>query len=399
MFTKRANQITPSPTSVLNAKVSAMLQQGIDVVKMNIGEPDFNTPTNIKEAAKAAIDANFTHYTTPTSGITPLRKAICKKLAEQNGLNYADDEICVTTGAKQALYETLLVLAEEGDEVIIPTPCWVSYEDMTKLAGATPVLVETKAEGPDCFHLNFDAICAAINSHTKAIIVCTPNNPTGVVYGREELERLVDLSVKNNFWIISDEVYEQLVYDGYRHVSTASLSDEAWAHTITINGCSKTYAMTGWRVGYAAAPQALIKKMQGIQGHVTAGINSISQKAALEAFSGSQEAVVNMREEFALRRKMMLKRLNAIPGITCADAQGAFYLMPNVSSYYGKQWEKGTITDSIDMADYLLEKAKIAVVAGVSFHAPNHLRLAYSNSMDRLDEGLSRMEEALADLQ
>lgn len=397
IFSNCANRVTPSATVELNAKVAQLILDGVDVIKLNIGEPDFNTPEHIKKAAKDAINANFTRYTA-VQGIPELRQAISKKLESENQVSYKNTEICVTAGAKQAIFEAALVLAQEGDEILLPTPCWVSYEDIIKITGARPVLVPTKTSQDEMFHLDLAAIENAVTPRTKAIIINTPNNPTGVVYTRKELEALVKLAVKYDFWIVSDEVYEKLLYNGAQHISVASLSKQAWERTVTINGCSKTYAMTGWRIGYAAAPQELIKKMQGLQGHITSGISSISQKAAVAAISGSQESVEEMRKEFALRREMMFEKLNQIPGVLCANAQGAFYLLPDISNYFGSSWKEGTIRDSFDMAKYLLEQANIAVVPGASFRAPNCLRLSYSNSMDRLEEGLRRMDAALTAL-
>ena len=394
MFSKRANNVSPSVTVELNARVAQMIRDGIDIIKMNIGEPDFNTPDNIKDAAKQAIDNNFTRYT-PTPGIPDLIQAIIEKLKKDNNLEYAPNEICVTTGAKQALYEAVLTLVGEGDEVIVPTPCWVSYEDMIKLAGGVPVTVPTIEKGEKRFHLDLERIEKAITSRTTAIMINTPNNPTGVVYTKEELEGLAQLCIRHDIWIISDEVYEKLIYEDAVHVSLASISKEAWNRTVTINGCSKTYAMTGWRLGYAAAPAAFMKKMRGMQGHITSGVNAISQKAAVEAIGGPQESVEKMKNEFDRRRIMMYKKLCDIPGITLVSAEGAFYLLPDVSSYFGKTWGKGVIHDSCDMAEYLLEKAKVAVVPGDGFRAPGCLRLSYSNSYEKLSEGIERIEEAL----
>ena len=397
MFSKRANNVSPSVTVELNARVAQMIRDGIDIIKMNIGEPDFNTPDNIKDAAKQAIDNNFTRYT-PTPGIPDLIQAIIEKLKKDNNLEYAPNEICVTTGAKQALYEAVLTLVGEGDEVIVPTPCWVSYEDMIKLAGGVPGTVPTIEKGEKRFHLDLERIEKAITSRTTAIMINTPNNPTGVVYTKEELEGLAQLCIRHDIWIISDEVYEKLIYEDAVHVSLASISKEAWNRTVTINGCSKTYAMTGWRLGYAAAPAAFMKKMRGMQGHITSGVNAISQKAAVEAIGGPQESVEKMKNEFDRRRIMMYKKLCDIPGITLVSAEGAFYLLPDVSSYFGKTWGKGVIHDSCDMAEYLLEKAKVAVVPGDGFRAPGCLRLSYSNSYEKLSEGIERIEEALKEL-
>lgn len=397
MFSERANHVDPSATVELNAKVAQLIQDGVDVVKMNIGEPDFHTPDHVKDAAKDAIDQNFTRYT-PIPGIPDLQKAIVDKLERDNGLHYTTAEVCSTTGAKQALFESMLILVDIGDEVILPTPCWVSYESMVKLAGGKPVLVSTVAEGPDRYHLDLEAIEKAVTSRTTAILINTPNNPTGVVYTREELEGLAELAIRNDLWIVSDEVYEKLIYDGAKHISVASLSEQIKERAVVINGCSKAYAMTGWRMGYAAAPAPFIKRMRSMQGHITSGISSITQKAAVEAIAGPQESVEAMRLEFDRRRKMMYDKLCQIPGVACAPSRGAFYLLPDLSAYFGCTWEKGVIQNSSDMALYLLEAAQVAVVPGDSFRASGCVRLSYSNSMENLERGMERIAQALAAL-
>lgn len=383
----------PSVTVELNAKVAQLIRDGADIVKLNIGEPDFNTPENICRAAKAAIDGGFTRYT-PVPGIPELKAAICRKMLRDNQLTYKPEEICVSTGAKQAIMNALLALCQEGDEVIIPIPCWVSYEAMVRITGAAPVIVPMK---PD-FHLDLDAIKKAVNEKTRAVIICTPNNPSGTVYTGEELTALAKLAAEHDFMIISDEIYEKLVYGGARHISTASVSEDAWRHTITINGVSKAYAMTGWRIGYMAGPASIVKKVSGLQGHMTSAANSIAQKAAAEALSGPQDSVELMRKEFDRRREAMCRRLNEMEGITCMGAEGAFYLMPDVSSFYGKKYGLREISNSVGMADYLLDEARVAVVPGDGFRAPANLRLSYSNSMENLMRGLDRMEEALQKL-
>lgn len=397
MFSRRANNVTPSFTVELNARIAELNRSGEDIIKLNIGEPDFNTPDNIKDAAKAAIDNNFTRYT-PIQGIPDLRKAIIDKLREDNGVEYTMNEVCVTTGAKQALFEAALTLADEGDEVIIPTPCWVSYVDMVKIAGGIPVQVPAVGYGKDRYHLDLEAIAKAVTPRTTAIIINSPNNPASVVYTREELEGLVALAVENDFWIISDEVYEKLLYDGSEHICVASISPEAKAHTVVVNGCSKSYAMTGWRLGYAAGPENCMKKIRGLQGHITSGINSITQKAGVEAIMGQQRSVEAMRQEFDRRRQMMGEKLRAIPHVETTDSLGAFYYLPDVSWYFGKKWQGGVIENSIDMATYLLETVKVAVVPGDAFYAPGCLRLSYSNSMENLEKGLDRLASALAAL-
>ncbi|KNF09572.1 putative N-acetyl-LL-diaminopimelate aminotransferase PatA [Gottschalkia purinilytica] len=382
----------PSMTIGITDKLEELKRNGIDIIKFNIGEPDFNTPENISNAAKKALDEGFTRYTV-VSGILELREAIVKKLKEDNNLDYEVNNIVVSSGAKQALMNTILAICEEDDEVIIPTPCWVSYIEMIKLSGSKPVLVSVDEKNG--FKLNIDKIREAITDKTKAILINTPNNPTGAVYSKEDLRELGKLAVENDFYIISDEIYEKLVYDGERHVSIASLSSEIKEKTITINGFSKAYAMTGWRLGYAVGPKDIIKGMNDIQGHMTSGPNSIAQKAGVEALTGPQESISIMIEEYGKRRKYLIEKLQGINGITCPDVKGAFYVMPDVSSFYGKEYDGKVIKDSIDLSEFLLEKAHIAVVPGIAFEAPNSIRISYSNSLENIKEGIGRMEKAL----
>ena len=325
-----------------------------------------------------------------------LKEAICAKFLKDNNVVYKPNEICIGTGAKQPLVNAVLALCEEGDEVIIPTPCWVSYIEMVKLSGATPVLVQNREE--DGFALNVEGIKKAITPKTKAIMINTPNNPTGAVYTKEQLTELAELACKHDFYIISDEVYEKLIYEGKKHFCVASISEEVKDRTVVINGVSKAYSMTGWRVGYAAGNAALIKGMTSLQGHTTSNTCSIAQYAALEAISGPQDSVESMRVEFDKRRKFLVERLNSMDGITCNNADGAFYLMPNMTAFYDKEWNGKKIADSFGMADYLLAEAKIAVVPGGAFESPDNIRIAYSNSMESLIEGMNRMEAALKKL-
>jgi aspartate aminotransferase len=387
----RVKNINPSATLSLTAKVLEMKKQGIDVVALNVGEPDFGTPENICEAARRAIAAQKTKYT-PVAGIPELRGAICEKLKRDNGLEYTPDCISVGSGAKQSLVNAVLSICQKGDEVILPTPCWVSYIEMVKLAGAKAVLVKTDENKG--FDLDVEAVRAAVTPATKAILINSPNNPTGAVYPRETLEALAEIAKEHDFWIIADEVYEKLIYEG-EHVSIASLSEDAKERTILINGISKAYSMTGWRIGYAAAPKAVIKAMNALQGHATSNPNSIAQYAAVEAYNGPQDSVETMRQEFARRRRYVYDRLCAMDGVSCAMAKGAFYLMPNVSSFYGKKAGDRVIKDSFDMADYLLEVGRIAAVPGAAFEAPDNIRISYSNSMENLTKAMDRMEEAL----
>lgn len=395
MLSARALAIAPSATLEITNKVLRLRRSGVDIISMNAGEPDFGTPENICRAAVEAISLQRTKYTS-VSGIPELRDAICEKLEQDDHVSYTPEEISVGTGAKQPLCNAVLALCGEGDEVLLPTPCWVSYVEMVKLAGATPVLVPNREE--DGFALNVDAIAAAITPRTKAILINTPNNPTGAVYTRRALEQLAELACRHDFSIISDEVYEKLVYDDAEHICPASLSEDARRRTVVINGFSKAYAMTGWRVGYAAGDREVIRAINAIQGHATSNTCSVAQYAALEALRGPQDSVEAMRREFDRRRLYLLERLGRMPGVTCAGVRGAFYLLPNIASFYGRQWQEKTLKDSFDVADFLLDEAHIAVVPGGAFEAPNHLRIAYSNSMEQLQEGMDRMEAALARL-
>jgi len=395
-LSKRIQNIAPSATLAFTDRVAEMRGKGIDVIAFNVGEPDFDTPENIRKAGCAAIESGKTRYT-PAAGIADLRKVIAEKLLRENGMKYDPAAISVGTGAKQPLCNTVLALCEEGDEVILPTPCWVSYVEMIKLAGAKPVLVPTSEKNG--FQLDVAAIEKAVTDKTVAILINTPNNPTGAVYSEETLRALAKVALDHDLMVISDEVYEKLTYNGKKHFSIGSISPEMQEHTVTINGVSKAYAMTGWRIGYAAGPLPLIKGINKLQGHATSNPCSISQYASVEAIGGPQDSVEKMRVEFDRRRQMLVKKLNEMPGISCADADGAFYLMPNVSAYFGKTAPDGTvIKDDVALADYLLNTAHIAVVQGSAFEYPASVRISYSNSFEALTEGMRRMEDALAQL-
>ena len=395
MLTKRIQAIAPSMTLELTGKVAEMRRQGIDVIAYNLGEPDFGTPEHICQAAMEAIRSQKTKYTA-VPGIEELREAICEKLERDNQVSYTPRQICVGTGAKQPLVNAVLALCQPGDEVLVPTPCWVSYLEMVKLSGAVPVLVPNLEENG--FALNLEGIRAAITPRTKAILINTPNNPTGAVYSKNDLTSLAELACRHDFYIISDEVYEKLIYGDTNHFCVASLSKEVQERCIIINGFSKAYSMTGWRIGYAAGNPELIKGMSALQGHTTSNACSIAQYAALEALRGPQDDVETMRREFERRRDFLQERLNAMEGIRCVGADGAFYLMPNVTSFYGRTWKGTRIRDSFDLAAFLLDEARITVVPGAAFEAPDHLRISYSNSMENLMTGMDRMEEALKKL-
>lgn len=395
MISKRANQITPSATTSLTATVQDLKARGIPVIGLNVGEPDFDTPAHIVEACSRALAEGKTKYVKDT-GIQPLREAISRKLKKDNQLDYSPDQIVVTTGAKQAVYETLQVLVDEGDEVIIPTPCWVSYTEMVKLAGGVPVFVKTR---PGSFQLDVDAIRAAVTEKTKALILTTPNNPTGAVYTEEALRALGALAVEKDIYVVADEVYEKLLYNGKKHVSIASLSPEIYAHSVTINGFSKAYSMTGWRLGYLAAPPEIAKAAAKMQGHMTSCSTVFVQWAAVSALEGPQEDLEIMRREFDRRRIWLQDALREIPGISCEDADGAFYLMPNVSAYFGKTAPDGSvIRDSGDFCSYILKAAHVAIVPGKAFESPEEIRISYSNSLENIQEAVSRMAKALKEL-
>lgn len=395
MLSARMKKMKPSATVELTARVEELKRQGVDIITFNVGEPDFDTPENIRNAAKKAIDEGFTRYTA-VPGIFDLRKAICEKFKIDNKVSYKEDQIVVSTGAKQALTNALLALVSDGDEVIIPTPCWVSYIDMVNLAGGVPVLLETKeSEG---FQLNIDALRSVVTEKTKAIIINTPNNPTGATYDYTRLKALGELAIEKDFYIISDEVYEKLVYEKAQHICVASISEEIKARTVVVNGLSKAYAMTGWRLGFSASAKEIARAMNTIQGHVTSATSSITQKAALEALTGDQGSVEYMRVSFDERRKYIVEKLNSMENVSCLNSTGAFYVMPNVSAFYGKAYNGMEINNSFDLCNFLLEEANIAIVPGGAFEAPDNIRISYSNSMENIIEGMDRMERALKKL-
>ena len=393
MVSERIKNMTPSATSTLGGKIAEMKTAGIDIAAFNLGEPDFPTPDKVVKACTKAMEEGKTKYIA-IGGILQLREAITRKLKKDNNLSYTANQICVSTGAKQAVFNAVMAVCNPGDEIIIPTPCWVSYVEMAKLAGAVPVLVPTD----DQFHLITEEIEKAITNKTKAIIINTPNNPTGAVYSEESLKELAALAIKNDFYVIADEVYEKLVYNDVKHVSIASLSEEMYKRTIVINGLSKSYSMTGWRVGYAAGPEDIIKGMTSLQGHVTTSSTTFIQWASIDALEKCEEEVENMRKEFLKRRDFMYERLNKIPGMQCPKPEGAFYLMPDVTYYFGKSYKDWKIESAADLCNYLLEEARVAVVPGNAFEAPKTIRFAYSVSIETIAAGMDRMEEALKKL-
>jgi aspartate aminotransferase len=388
---KRAMAIKPSPTLAIAAKAKAMKAQGIDVVDFWVCEPDFDTPENVKQAGIKAIQSGFTKYT-PASGTDELKEAIIEKFKKDNNLSYEKSQVLISCGAKHSLYNIAEALFDPGDEVIIPSPYWVSYPDQVLLNDATPVIVETtEKEG---FKLSAKKLENAITRKTKAIVLNSPSNPTGLAYDRKTLEEIAAVALKRKIYVISDEIYEKLLYDGFEHFSIASLSPAIKDLTIVVNGVSKSHAMTGWRIGYAAGPKDVITAMANIQSQSTSNPASISQKAAVEALRGPQDFITTMNAEFDRRRKFMVERLNKIPGVSCLMPVGAFYAFPNVSKLYGKNASGKTIRNSSDLANYLLEDARVALVSGDAFGADAHIRLSYATSLESITKGLDRIEAA-----
>jgi aspartate aminotransferase len=391
-ISQRAKAIKPSPTLAMAAKAKAMKAQGIDVVDFGVGEPDFDTPENVKQAGIKAIQSGCTKYT-PAGGTDELKDAVVDKLKKDNGLVYERSQVLISCGAKHSLYNIAEALFDPGDEVIIPSPYWVSYPDQVILNDAIPVIVETTEQ--EGFRISAAKLEKAITKRTKAFILNSPSNPTGLAYDRKTLEEIAAVAVKHRIYVISDEIYEKLVYDGFTHTSIASLNPEIKELTIVVNGVSKSHAMTGWRIGFAAGPTDVIKAMANIQSQSTSNPASISQKAALEALRGPQDFLPVMNAEFDKRRKYMVERLNKMKGVSCTLPVGAFYAFPNVSKLYGRSAGGKTVKNSADLAAYLLETAKVALVSGDSFGADAYIRLSYATSMEIIKKGMDRIEEAV----
>lgn len=388
----RVNSLSPSATLAMSQKSSELKAQGIDVINLSVGEPDFDTPDHIKEAAKLAVDENYSRYS-PVPGYPALRNAIVAKLKQENGLDYSIAQISCANGAKQSVCNTILVLVNPGDEVIVPAPYWVSYPEMVKLAGGTPVVVTAGIEQD--FKITPEQLEAAISSKTKALILCSPSNPTGSVYSREELSMLAEVLERYpQVMVIADEIYEHISYLG-KHESIAQF-DSMKERTVIVNGVSKAYAMTGWRIGFIAGPEWVVKAVNKLQGQYTSGPCSISQKAAEAAYTGTQEPVEMMRKAFERRRDLIVKLTREIPGLEVNVPQGAFYLFPKCSSYFGKTNGKQVIENTDDLAMYLLEEAHVACVGGTSFGAPECIRMSYATSDENIIEAVRRIKAALA---
>lgn len=390
----RLNRLAPSATLAMSQKSSEMKAQGIDVINMSVGEPDFNTPEHIKDAAKKAIDENFSRYS-PVPGYMDLREAISSKLKRENGLDYGVNEILVSNGAKQSVCNTIMALVNDGDEVIIPAPYWVSYPQMAKLAGGEPVIVEAGFEQD--FKMTPEQLEAAITPKTKLLILCSPSNPTGSVYNEEELRGLADVIKRHeDLYVLADEIYEHINYI-CKHHSIAQIEGMK-ERTIVVNGVSKAYAMTGWRIGYIAAPEWIVKGCNKLQGQYTSGPCSVSQKAAVEAYMASQDCVEEMRKAFERRRDLIVSLAKDIPGLEVNVPQGAFYLFPKCSSFFGKTDGTHVINNSTDFALYLLEVGHVATVAGDAFGDPECFRMSYATSDDNIREAMSRIKSAVARL-
>ena len=390
----RVRNINPSQTLAITAQALKMKREGRKVISFAAGEPDFDTPENIREEAISAIREGFTHYTT-SSGIIELKEAIIEKLKKDNNVEYKTSEIIVSNGAKQCLFNAILTLCNPGDEVLLPIPCWVSYTEQIKFAQAIPVFIETKQE--DTFKLSAAQVEEKISPRTRLLMLNSPNNPTGAVYEPEELKKIAQLLLKYDIYCLCDEIYEKLIYDDAEHLTIASLSKEIKEKIIIINGVSKSYAMTGWRIGYAAGPEEIISGMSKIQGHSTSNPNSIAQKASVEALRGRQDTIEAMRKSFDERRKYMVDRLNKMEGVSCIVPSGAFYAFPNVTKILEKgiEYNGKKIDNSFGLSNFILQEAEVALIPGSAFEAEGYLRLSYATSLDDIKEGLDRIEKIL----
>ena len=392
-FTQRVLNIQASATVSAFAKAGALKRQGVDLISLVAGEPDFDTPAHIRAAAIRAIEAGHTRYTNPASGIPELKQAICDKLERDNGLRYAPSQIIVTCGAKQTIFDAIIALIEDGDRAIIPAPYWTSYADQVRLMGGEPIIVPTARDADFC--MTAQQLENAITPRTKFLLLNSPCNPTGAVYTRDNLAALAEVIAQANIYVIADEIYEKLLYDNAEHVSIAALMPELAGKTLVVNGVSKSHAMTGWRVGYGAGPQNLIDLMIKVQTQETTNTCTISQYAALEALTGPQDCVETMRRAFATRRDQIVSRLNQMPHVSCPSPRGAFYVFPDISELIGKSSPRGRIDSDVSLCDYLLAEAAVACVPGSGFGAPGYLRFSYAASADLIAQGMDRVEMAL----
>lgn len=391
----RCQNIAPSMTLSIDARAKEMKAAGLDVIGFGVGEPDFPTPDFICDAAKEAIDRGMTRYT-PAAGTKELRKAICEKLRRDNDMTYTYGDILVSNGAKHTLFNILQAIIDPGDEVLIPTPCWVSYPELVRMAGGVPVFIPATEEH-NFIPTNKD-IASRVTRRTKAIIITSPSNPNGSVWAREQLQFVADLAVSHPFFVISDEIYEKLIYDGRKHLSIAQLGEQIKSQTFLVNGVSKAYAMTGWRIGYVAGPRSVISAMASFQSQATSNPNSIAQYAAMKALQGDQSCVEEMVQEFQRRRDVMVEKINAIPGLSCCKPQGAFYIMMNITGILGRRYNGRMMESSLDFAELLLAEKQVALVPGVAFEAEGYCRLSYAVSMDSILTGLERIAEFIEEL-
>jgi len=394
-FSQKAKSISPSATLAIDSKAKKMKAEGINVIGFGAGEPDFDTPEHIKEAAIKAIRDGFTKYT-PASGTLELKEAVCRKLSRDNGLEYKASQIVISNGAKHSLLNAFQAVLNPGDEVILPVPYWVSYPEMIKLADGKIVYMETTEE--DGFKFTPKQLLEKITARSKILILNSPSNPTGMIYSKEELVKIAEIAVDKGLIVISDEIYEELIYDGLKHTSIASLGEKIKEQTIIVNGMSKAYAMTGWRIGYTASSQEIAVIMSNVQSHATSNPNSIAQKASVTALDGGKEDIEMMRNEYMKRRNYMVERINSIPYISCIKPQGAFYVMMNVSTLIGKVFKEAIIKNADSFAEFLLEDAKVAVVPGSGFGIEGYVRLSYATSMENITEGLNRIEKFIKEI-
>ncbi len=392
----RCQHIAPSMTLAIDARAKEMKAAGLDVVGFGAGEPDFPTPQHICDAAKQALDQGMTRYT-PASGTLLLKNAICNKLWRDNGLSYDPSDIIVSSGAKHSLFTVFQAIIDPGDEVLIPTPCWVSYPELVRMAGGVPVFVPSREEND--FIPTSEDIQKALTIRTKAIVITSPSNPCGGVWSSDQLQFVADLAVDRGLYVVSDEIYEKLLYDGRWHVSIAQLGEEIKKQTFVINGMSKAYAMTGWRIGYTAGPYEVIKAMGSFQSHSTSNPNSVAQYASAVALNGDQSCVEEMRQEFQRRRDMIVDRINGIEGISCNKPHGAFYVMLNIKELIGRRHHGQHITGSMDFASMLLKNKQVAVVPGVAFEAEGFCRLSYATSVEQITKGMDRIAEFVSEVE
>ena len=388
-YSSKNQAISASITLEITAKAKKMKADGGNIISFGAGEPDFNTPMHIRTAAIKALESGKTGYTA-AAGMPELKQAICDKLKKENNLEYAPADIVVSNGAKHSLYNAFQAILNPGDEVIISVPFWVSYPELVKLADGVPVLVETKED--EGFKYNMNTLRAAITDKTKAILINSPNNPTGTVYTKKELQELAELAVEKNIFIISDEIYEKLIYDG-EHVSIATMGDAIKDLTIVVNGMSKGYAMTGWRIGYTASNKSIAEIMTNIQSHATSNPNTIAQYASIAGLTGGDDSILEMVEAFNERKDFMVTRVNTMANLTCRKPEGAFYVMVNISKVMGKEYNGKKINGSMDVASFILEGEKVAVIPGIAFGSDNYIRLSYATSMENIKEGLNRIEK------